>query len=719
MKRVLSLLARALHHWQGRTAAVITLVLFAEAQLIPVLPIQASARQWLFDRYQRLLPRQPQSQPVTIVAIDENSLKQVGQWPWPRNRDAQLIRQIVAMQPAAIGLDIYFPEADATSPEALAKNLPPQAAELARRLNQLPSHDAQLAEAMRQAPVVLGAAGFDFPTLTTVSGLRLKPLNIEGGTEAEALSALHNYPYVLASLPRLQAAASGQALLTVDIGDGVVRRIPLLAAVNGQAASGLALEMLRVASGAQAVTARLDRHGIRQLEVADLSVPVQTDGGIWLYFSRHAGERFVSAAEVLAGRVDPERLRGKLVLVGLTGSGLMDMRVTPLGEQMAGIEIQGQVLENLFDRQYLLRPWWLPGLETLALLLVGLWLSWVTPDLPPRRSSRHAAFLALLVLAVGFAQFYWLGWLFDALNVLVGSACVYGVLLGSVFVDTDQKRRAAEAALQSERLATARYAGELDAARTIQLGSLPDPHRVFAAETRFEIAALLEPAREVGGDLYDFFMLDQRRMFFMIGDVTGKGVPASLFMVVAKALAKSAALRGGAATDIRQVVETANREIARDNPAHLFVTSIAGILDADSGAVEFIVAGHDPPWRIGPGANGGVEKLVVEGGLPLCVSDEFPYPVMRLQLVAGDALLLTTDGVTEAQNAQRELYGSARLDAALNAAARAASFQTLTANDLLNQVREDVRRFVLAADPWDDLTLLVLRWQGPALHLTA
>ncbi len=649
----------------------------------------------LFDHYQRVFPRQQVSQPVVIVEIDEASLKTVGQWPWPRNRTAELVEAIAAMRPLAIGLDLYMPEPDQTSPGRVAANLPAGQGRLARELSALPSHEARLAQALAGAPTVLGAAGFDFETLTTTSGLRSTPLRIAGG---DALPHLRRYPFVLASMPELQAAARGQALLSVDLEAGVVRRVPLVAAVNDQPVAALAMEMLRIATGSDAVEVSVGPLGIESVSVADLTVPTQENGEVWLHFAEAAADRYVSAADVLAGKVPAERFENKLVLVGITGFGLADMRTTALKEHVSGVEIQAQLIESFVDGRFLLRPPAMRWVEIALLLGGGLFLIWAVPNVRPRIATLLASILFVILFGAGFLLFRATGLLLDAASLFAGLNVVFGSLLSSVFIETDRQRRHAEAELQVRRVAAARVAGELAAAGRIQMGSLPNAATAFPNETRFEVAALLEPVREVGGDLYDFFMLDANRLFFVIGDVSGKGLPASLFMAVAKALAKSAALRG--ADGVGAIVETANLEMSRENPEALFVTLVAGILDAETGTLELCNAGHDAPWRIG---SGGVARLNTDGGPPLCVLDNFPYPVATVHLAPGEALCLITDGITEAMNAAGELYGNERLAAVLAGTGSAPT-------TVVAALRADVHAFVAGAEPADDLTLLAIRF---------
>jgi len=192
----------------------------------------------------------------------------------------------------------------------------------------------------------------------------------------------------------------------------------------------------------------------------------------------------------------------------------------------------------------------------------------------------------------------------------------------------------------------------------------------------------------------------------VVGDVSGKGLPASLFMAVTKALSKSVALRGDG--NAAQIVDTTNLELSRDNPEMLFVTLLVGVLDVVSGQLELCNAGHDAPYCVR--ADGRVERLEGDGGPPLCVLEDFAYPlVSNIQLTPGDTLCLITDGVSEAMDENQALYGNERLIACLGAAEPGAA-------TLLKAVRDDVARFVGTAEASDDLTLLTVRWLGTASH---
>jgi adenylate cyclase len=409
-----------------------------------------SARQLLFDHYQRRFPRVPTTQPVIIVEIDDKTLEAVGQWPWPRNRLAALVDAIDAQKPLAIGLDIYMPELDQTSPAKVADNLPSSAADIATRLRALPSHERILATSLRAAPSILGAAAFDHVTSTTSTDLLSSPILVHG---PDPIGKIQRFHYVLASLPELQGAAHGQAMLNVAQEQGTVRRIPLIMGLGDKMVPGLPIEMLRVAIGSPAVDVYADESGVQAVGVADVRVPTQPDGDIWLYFAsiQATQQRYVSASDVLQGKVNATRFRNKLVLVGLTGTGLTDMRTTALGELVPGIEIQAQAIETIFEGRLLRRPLWLQWAEIGFIVAFGSLLVWYVPSTDsrialfintvPKASAILGLSLNLLMLSVCMALFKYFSLLADATSAFIILSAVIGSFFSTSVLAQETRNR--------------------------------------------------------------------------------------------------------------------------------------------------------------------------------------------------------------------------------------------------------------------------------------
>jgi sigma-B regulation protein RsbU (phosphoserine phosphatase) len=258
--------------------------------------------------------------------------------------------------------------------------------------------------------------------------------------------------------------------------------------------------------------------------------------------------------------------------------------------------------------------------------------------------------------------------------------------------------------MQAATAARERVEGELSAARDIQVGMLPHTFPPFPDRREIDVFALLESAKQVGGDLYDYALLDRDRLFFVVGDVSGKGVPAALFMAMSMTLFKATALTARSAGEIMARV---NAELARDNAGQMFVTAFCGVLDLKTGAMEYADGGHEAPFL--RRSDGSVSRLAKGGGMALGVLDDLTFQTERLQLEPGDALILFTDGVSEAANADEDLYTIGRIERAL-LDARAGG----DARALAEGLAEDVRVFVGEAPQSDDIAILIVRWDGEA-----
>ena len=687
---------------RGQPLGVALLTLLLALELAPEVFGLGPVRLAAFDAYQRWAPRTRHSAPAVIVAIDDESLRLHGQWPWPRTWLAELVARIAKAGPAAIGIDIVMPEADRLSPGRLPEFVPGMGDDLIQRLARLPSNDAVLARTLQASPIVLGVAGLEVEAPGTRRNVRRVPFRIIGG---DPKARVRRFEATLHSAEEIDRVVKGHGLLSVDTERGVVRRMPLVAAVGDALVPAFGIEILRVATGEPLLTVRAGARGVEAVGVGDLFVPTEPDGSVRVHFARPDPARFISAAEVLAGTVDAHLLERKLVLIGVTALGLSDYQATPVADRMSGVEIHAQLLENIFDADLLARPRVVAWAEAGALLAGGLLLIWLIPRSSPLASVAIYFLMVGAVVTAGVLLYLKGGVLFDAASPSLALGALFTAMLVVTLAETENHRQSLRRQVEHQREQAARLAGELEAARRIQMGSLPHPTAAFPGDTRLDLYAFLEPAREVGGDLYDFFARDHDRLFFLIGDVSGKGLPGSLFMAVSKALYKSAALRGSGPVDT--VMREADVEISRDNAEGLFVTMLAGILDARTGVLEYCNAGHEPPYVL-PNGDHPLVRLMDGGGPPLCAVDRFPYVASTRRLMPGDTICLVTDGVLEAMSPKAEAYGRSRFEALLEKVGRAASVA-----EVGEAIRLEVRRFADGVEQSDDMAILVLRWKGP------
>ena len=251
------------------------------------------------------------------------------------------------------------------------------------------------------------------------------------------------------------------------------------------------------------------------------------------------------------------------------------------------------------------------------------------------------------------------------------------------------------ASMAAELEAKKRRRDEMQAAATIQNSILPRPLARDGALAAIDLHAEMHPAREIGGDFYDFFPLDGDRLAITVADVSGKGIPAALFMAVSRTVLRI----GERGDDMTADMEAANRLLAAENAASMFVTAFHGVLDLKTGALRYCNAGHNPPYLLRE--DGGREMLKATG-LPFGVDADMPYRIAEAQLRPGDALFLFSDGITEAFNPEGEEFGTARLETALEAA------RGRGAAALVKGILTATTEFAAGAEQSDDITLLAL-----------
>ena len=643
----------------------------------------------LFDRYQRWLPRPIPATRVLIVRIDAESLKALGPWPWPRSYLAALTERLREGGATAIGYDLLFAEGDASNPKRFVDQFPSLSPTARAEVAALEPLDEALANAAGRLPVVVARTGVS-GNAAEAAGVAAQPLGVEARFIGTLPAGLTDYRRATGNIEALEFTAAGQGVINGDPDiDGVTRRLTMVARLAGVPTPGLALDLTRVALSRETIEAREGALG-----VGDHSIPIAADGRARLWFGTLPDGAEVPAVNVLRTPRTALPYKDRIVLVGPASVGLGDVRTTPLGTTEFGVRLHAQAVDAILRGGWLARPAWALPAEWALGGLLALIAILGFPRWGAGRSSLVSLGISAGIFAGSWAAFAGAQLLLDPVRpVLIGFVTGVAITIAE-FVETGRAARK----LRDRALA---QAGEMNAARDIQRAMLLDPAALGAIDPRLDIDAWLEPAREIGGDLYDAFRLDNGRVAFLIGDVTGKGAPAALFMAVSKALAHSLLKRGGLPLD--EAVTALNVELAIDSIVE--VTMLCGIIDLATGAVEMVNAGHENPWIIRAGA--APEELAMEGGLPLCTLPGYVYPLEHTSLSPGDGLVFITDGVREAQDAKNGFFGSDRTRALL-AGWRADE----AAHALTTRLVAAVRSFEAGTPPSDDLTVLALRYRG-------
>ncbi len=458
----------------------------------------------VFDSLQQLFPGAaigsgPAAEgAVVVVEIDDASLAAQGQWPWPRNRLAALVDRIAARSPAAVGLDILLGEADRLSPARIAQAHPELAPALREALAGLPSNDDILAQSFADRPIVTAlVAGFGDKGI----GVDALPTSIIP-SDAGVVEAIPDYRRLLHSLAPLEAAASGRGVTNLAFDpDGVMRQVALVARVGETLLPSLTLEVLRIAEGVDQMTLVAGPWGAKALRVGQRSIPVSSDGKLWMNFSLSGPATRFSAGDVLRDDTVLPDLAGRIVLLGVTAAGVADYVPTTIGRARPGLLVHAEALESILMNRILVRPPETALVELLLFAAAGLTL--IAARRRARARSTFLLFAGLLVAMAVFSclAFLGLGWLLDASFAIIATTLLYScvVSLGLVeeerarriaareAADLEQKSEARIRALQGELLRSARRssAGQLSAVLSHELNQpLAAIHNFLQASRR-------------------------------------------------------------------------------------------------------------------------------------------------------------------------------------------------------------------------------------------
>ena len=393
-----------------------------------------------FDFFQTTSPRDSAVRPVVIVDIDESSLSAFGQWPWPRTILADLLTRLYEWQAAAIAFDVIFPEPDRSSLNEAVKHFRDLDDDTRGRLLHLPSNDEVFAQAIGRGNVVLGQAGIN---AFHPRSLEKPPETAFATVGPDPSPYLIAFPYILRNLPKLEQAAVGHGLISIRTErDGMVRRVPIVMQAEDKIVPALTLDLLRVATGSSTIMIRTDESGIQSVAVPGLELPTDRNGRIWVYFGRHDKARFVSAKDVVEGNVAPERFAGKLVLVGTSAIGLLDVKTTPVLSAMPGVEVHAQLLEAALTNSLLVAPSYAIVVEMIGALIGGVVLALLAPAASVLMLFASAALAAAAFVAASWILFSRYQMLFDATFPLIATLSVYMsmVLMGYFREQLDRRR---------------------------------------------------------------------------------------------------------------------------------------------------------------------------------------------------------------------------------------------------------------------------------------
>lgn len=597
----------------------------------------------MLDFRYKLRPPQAVEKDIVIIEIGDDSIEKLGKWPFPRKYHALLVKALKSSGAKTIVFDIFFSEKK--------------------------EDDDELAEAIKSAGDVYLPYVFDLDRDSTDRTM------------------VYASKYAAPLIKELESAAKSSGFINVepDI-DGKIRKIPpfikyddvlyphltVLAALNNL---GVSFNEVKIIPG-KSITGK------------DLVIPLGDDSSMLINYPAKWGKAFrhYSYVDILqsylsdvtgqASSVDLKELKGSVCFIGLTATASPDAHPSPMEPLYPGVGVHTSVYNSIMKKSFLKRldKWW-----NLFILIV----MWFITSFVTLKSRRRFAVISILFVMAAYIAFsmvlFWpLGIWIDVFYPLVTITAIYAALTFKKYITEIQKREVIEK--------------ELNIARDIQRSFLP---REIPCVGDIKLSAKMLTARQVGGDLYDIVKLSDKKIGVMMGDVSGKGVPAALYMAKVVSVFKTFVHEGSASN----VVKNVNDHLASESNTNLFVTLTYMIFDLETGSVSFAIGGHLPTILIEP--DGKVELLDVTEGMPLGLM-EGSFPEEKREYKKGSTFILYTDGVTEAMNTKGEMFEEKRL------IELAKTMKGLSAEEVTKKIHKAVSDFAGKAKQHDDITVMTI-----------
>ena len=625
------------------------------------------AQDWMFQQPGATSPE------IVIIGIDEDALEELGPYQtWDRNVMASALEALAAdadKKPAVTAVDVLY--AGHTSEQA----------------------DTRLTEAAKELGNVITASMAEFGEQIIWEDGHAKVVNT---------SAVLSY---MEPFEELRDCTEQGHINAMSDTDGVMRHGVLYVEPGEAAETGASRIYSMSYLAAQAYMRQQGAAADEPSEAAGANAasdePTATTGAnnaadqdrlFYIPYTGRPGDYYddVSIVRVIRGEVPADYWAGRIVLIGPYAAALQDAYFTPIdkGKQMYGVEIQANIIQSFLDNN---APKEIPEAPQVAALFVlcaaALALFLHQRVLP---ASLSAGALATLCLA-GAVNLYDAGFVAHPLWGAVGVAAVYVLAMAAHYANTVRERQAL--ALEKERIGA-----ELELAYRIQASALP---KEFSERKEFGVYASMTPAKMVGGDFYDFFMIDEGHLGLVIADVSGKGVPAALFMMVSSVLIRHTAAGQYSPAKILQSV---NQQICARNPEEMFVTVWLGILEIATGKLTAANAGHEYPMIKRAGES--FEMLRDRHGLVVGAMDGVRYKDYEIVLEPGAKLFVYTDGVSEAVDRNLNQFGTDRILETLR------SSEEGSPREILEAVNKAVREYAGGSPQFDDLTMMCVEYKG-------
>ena len=574
-----------------------------------------------YDAYQSLFIEKNNFEEVVIIDIDEKSIGEIGQFPWRRDVFADLIQKLNQYGVSVITFDVFFSEEDKQNPKKILE-------EFNIKNDTVFDSDQKFLESIKSSKVILPILG-DISMYNKDNSSKPKTNIISKGGDPS--NYIYSFKNKITSLEKFNNAAKGVGTISyLDSSDAVLRSLPLFLKIGNDIWPALSLETLRVLHGHKNILINSDQTGINLIKTRKYQIEPDRNAIVYINYKQFDKENYISAVDVLNLKINENKLRDKIAIIGSSAQGIFDFVKIPNGKVIPGVETHAHLIENIINNDFIVKNTYTTIAENL-LLVTSLILALIIPNrILPKFSIIFFAGLVFILLSSSVIA-YQFNYFVDVFYIILSSSLLFLTTLyfrylreNEIALDNEKK----QIILKQER----EIAGE------VQKKLFPE---VF--EDSKLIYAKNIPARDVSGDYYDYIRVNDNEIYFTLADVSGKGIKAGMLMANASSVFRSLAKLEKPVSTISRYV---NNQVSDSSYQGMFITAVIGKINIQKKEIEYINHGHEPIMIFDKDYN----FEYIKSSLPplgIMKFNDDSFFKTSIKNIKDKTLLIYTDGVTE------------------------------------------------------------------------
>lgn len=578
-----------------------------------------------YDFYQKVFNR-GEVKNVTIIDIDEKSIAKIGQFPWRRDAYSKILKNLNQHNPQAIAFDIVFSEEDKQNPTDLLLQLQKETNHIIDI--EVVDTNKIFIDSIKNSKIILPVLGE--PNDNFVNNNSKPKLTIITKGE-NPKNFIYKYKNKIVSLENINDVASGIGSISLIPNiDGVIRNVPVLYNIDDRIWPSFALETVRVASGQKNLLVKSNKNGIEFIKTRKNTIPSDQNAVINIKFNKFSKENYVSAVDVMNNDFDQKRIENKIILIGSSAQALFDIVKISNGRTVPGVEVHAHIIDNILNNESIVKNIYTHLVENIIFLILVIFLIFIPVKIKPKFSIIFFVG-SIFVINLSSIIIYQLNFYLDSLFTSIAGTLIFMTSLyfryleeNSIAIENEKQ----QSILKKER----EIAGEVQ-------------KKLFPSNKKIEkyIFAKNTPAKDVSGDYYDYYQVNDNEIYFILGDVTGKGIKAGILMANAASVFRSLAKME---SSIAKTALYMNNQVKDSSYQAMFITVILGRINLEKKEMEFINMGHEPMMVLDKNFNFEYIKSTLPpmGLMPVKDESFFKTSIMN---ISDKTILIYTDGVTE------------------------------------------------------------------------